>query len=51
MEHETAADLTTRLRCRGELVDALDLNVDLIFAQPGRDLPIYRTEKRSGVRD
>ena len=50
MEPETAPNLTTRLRCRGELAEALDLNVDLIVAQPGRDLPIYRIAKSSGVR-
>ena len=49
VEPETAPDLTTRLRCRGELADALDLNVDLIVQQPGRDLPIYRIAKSSGV--
>ena len=42
VEPETAPDLTTRLRCRGELADALDLSVDLIVARPGQDLPIYR---------
>ena len=49
VEPETAPDLTARLRCRSELADALDLNVDLIVQQPGRDLPIYRIAKRSGV--
>ena len=49
VEPETVPDLTTRLRCRGELADALDLNVDLIVQQPGRDLPIYRIAKSSGV--
>ena len=49
VEPEIAPDLTTRLRCRGELADALDLNVDLIVQQPGRDLPIYRIAKNSGV--
>ena len=49
VEPETAPDLTTRLRCRGELADALDLNVDLVIQQPGRDLPIYRIAKRNGV--
>lgn len=49
VEPETAPDLTTRLRCKGELADALDLNVDLIVQQPDRDLPIYRIAKRSGV--
>ena len=49
VELETAPDLTTRLRCRGELADALDLNVDLIVQQPGRDLPIYRIARNRGV--
>ena len=49
VEPETAPNLTARLRCRSELADALDLNVDLIVQQPGRDLHIYRIAKRSGV--
>ena len=49
VEPETAPDLTARLRCRSEPADALDLNVDLIVQQPGRDLPIYRIAKQSGV--
>ena len=49
VEPETVPDLTTRLRCSGELVDALDLNVDLVIQQPGRDLPIYRIAKSGGV--
>ena len=49
VEPETAPDLTTRLRCRSELADALDLNVDLVIQQPGRDLPIYRIAKSGGV--
>ena len=49
VEPETVPDLTARLRCRSELADALDLNVDLIVQQPGRDLPIYRIAKQSGV--
>ena len=48
VEPETVPDLTARLRCKRELADALDLNVDLIVQQPGRDLPIYRIAKRSG---
>ena len=34
VEPETAPDLTARLRCKSELADALDLNVDLIVQQP-----------------
>ena len=49
VEPETAPDLVSSLRCKSALADALDLNVDLIVQQPGRDLPIYRIAKRSGV--
>ncbi len=45
VEPESAADLTSRLRCKSELADALDL----IVQQPGRDLPIYRIAKQRGV--
>ena len=48
VEPETAPDLTTRLRCRGELADALDLNVDLIVAQPGRDCRSIELPKVAG---
>ena len=49
VEPETPPGLVDRLRCRSALADALDLNVDLIVQQPGRDLPIYRLAKQSGV--
>ena len=49
VEPETAPDLVTSLRCKSALADLLDLNVDLIVQQPGRDLPIYRIAKRSGL--
>ena len=49
VEPATAPNLTAPLRCRREWADALDLNVDSIVPQPGRDLPIYRIAKRSGV--
>ena len=42
VKSETAPDLTARLRCKSELADASDLNVDLIVQQPGQDLLIYR---------
>ena len=34
----------------GAIADALDLDVDLIVQQPGRNLPIYRIAKHSGLR-
>ena len=49
VEPEAAPNPTARLRCRSDLADDLDLNVDLIVQQPGRDLPIYRIAKRSGM--
>ena len=49
VEPETPPGLVARLRCKSELADARDLNVDLIVQQPGRDLPIYRIAKQSGV--
>ena len=49
VEPETAPDLTTRLRCKSELADTLDLNVDLTVQQLDQDLPIYRIVKRSGA--
>jgi predicted nucleotidyltransferase len=49
VEPETPPGLVARLRCKSALADALDLNVDLIVQQPGRDLPIYRLAKQSGV--
>ena len=49
VEPETAPDLVTSLRCKSALADALDLNVDLLVQQPGRDLPIYRIARQSGV--
>ena len=49
VEPQTAPDLTARLRCKSELADALDHNVDLIVQQPDQDTPIYRIAKRSGA--
>lgn len=49
VEPESAPSLELRLLCKSALADALDLNVDLVVQQPGRDLPIYRIAKQSGV--
>lgn len=49
VEPESATSLESRLLCKSALADALDLNVDLVVQQPGRDLPIYRIAKQSGV--
>ena len=49
VEPESAPSLESRLMCKSALADALDLNVDLIVQQPGRDLPIYRIARQSGI--
>ena len=49
VESESVPSLVDRLLCKSALADVLDLNVDLIVRQPGRDLPIYRIARRSGV--
>ena len=49
VEPETELDPMARLRCKNALADALDLNVDLFVQRPGRDLPIYRIARQSGV--
>lgn len=49
VEPEAEPDLMARLHCKSALPAALDLNVDLIVQQPGRDLSLYRIARRSGV--
>lgn len=49
VEPESAASLEASLRCKSALADALDLDVDLVVRQPGRDLPIYRLARQTGV--
>lgn len=49
VEPDVMPDLRARLLCRGTLADDLDLDVDLIVQEPGRDLPIYRIARQEGV--
>jgi len=49
VEPERPINLETELRCRGALADDLDLKVDLVLERPGRDQPIARIAKRTGV--
>lgn len=49
VEPAQPAGLVDRLRCSSALADALDLQVDLIVHQPGRELPIYRIARQQGV--
>ncbi len=42
--------LISELRCKIALEDSLDLSVDLIVKEPGKDKPIYNLAKTQGVR-
>ena len=42
--------LMSALRCKIALEDSLDLHVDLIVKEPGKDKPIYRLAKTQGVQ-
>lgn len=46
-QHKPA--LLSALRCKIALEDRLDLQVDLIVREPGKDLPIYQLAKSQGV--
>jgi len=42
--------LLSTLRCKISLEDSLDLHVDLIVKEPGKDKPIYQLAKTQGVQ-
>jgi predicted nucleotidyltransferase len=42
--------LTEELRCKVVIEDDLDLRVDLIVKEPGKDKPIYQLAKAQGIR-
>ncbi len=42
--------LMSELRCKIALEDSLDLFVDLVVKEPGKDNPIYNLAKAQGVR-
>lgn len=42
--------LMSKVRCKMELEEALDLHVDLIVKEPWKDKPIYRLAKSQGIR-
>lgn len=42
--------LVPELRCKIALEDSLDLSIDLIVKEPGKDKPIYNLAKAQGVR-
>jgi hypothetical protein len=38
------------LKCKIDLEDELDLHVDLVISQMGKEDPIYRIAKQQGIR-
>lgn len=42
--------LMSELRCKIVLEDSLDLHVDLIVKEPGKNKPIYQLAKTQGVQ-
>ncbi len=42
--------LMAELRCKIALEDSLDLSVDLIVKEPGKDKPIYNLAKAQGIQ-
>ena len=42
--------LVAELRCKIALEDSLDLSVDLVVKEPGKDKPIYNLAKAQGIR-
>ena len=42
--------LISELRCKIALEDNLDLSVDLVVKEPGKDKPIYNLAKAQGIR-
>lgn len=42
--------LMSALSCRIAIEDSLDLHVDLIVKEPGKDKPIYQIAKTQGVQ-
>ena len=41
--------LMSALRCKIALEDSLDLSVDLVVKEPGKEKPIYKLAKAQGV--
>lgn len=43
-------DLTSELECKIDLEDELDLHVDMVISQMGKEDPIDRIAKQQGIR-
>lgn len=50
VETAQASTLLSALRCKIALEESLDLHVDLVVREYGKDKPIYQIAKKQGVR-
>lgn len=42
--------LMSELRCKIALEDQLDLHIDLVIKEPGKEKPIYRLAREQGIQ-
>ena len=50
VETDQAITLLSALRCKIELEDNLDLHVDLVVKEEGKNKPIYQIAKTQGIQ-
>ena len=50
VETAQASTLWSALRCKIALEESLDLHVDLVVKEPGKNKPIYQIAKKQGVQ-
>lgn len=50
VETAQASTLLPALRCKIALEESLDLHVDLVVKEPGKNKPIYQIAKKQGVQ-
>ena len=50
VETAQASTLWSALRCKIALEDILDLHVDIVVKEPGKNQPIYQIAKQQGVQ-
>jgi len=50
VEPHQASTLLSALRCKIALEESLDMHVDLVVKEPGKDKPIDQIAKKQGIR-
>ena len=50
VETDQASSLLSALRCKIELEESLDLHVDLVVKEEGKNKPIYQIAKEQGIQ-